>query len=248
MAVVLETHGLTKSFGGVLAVADVNVSIAPGEIVGIVGSNGAGKTTFVNLVTGYLKPDRGRIHYLGRDITAHPPREVTGLGIARSFQIPQVYLSLTVLENVLIALSAREGVSLRPWAPLLTRDREAEALSLLEPFALTEHAARPVTELPEGGLKLLDIALSTALAPKLLLLDEPTSGVSSRDKFDVMERLLRIMREREVTVIFVEHDMDVVTRYAQRVLAFVYGEILADGPPEKVLADPGVRKAVLGWE
>lgn len=246
MATVLETIGLTKAFGGVVAVADINVAIARGEIVGIVGANGAGKTTFVNLVTGYLKPDRGRIHYLGQDITAHPSREVTALGIARSFQIPQIYPSLSVLENVLIAVAAREQASLRPWAPLRTRAREAEALSVLEPFGLTEHAARPVSALPEGGLKFLDIALSTALAPKLLLLDEPTSGVSSKDKFDVMATLLRILRERGVTVIFVEHDMDVVTRHAERVLAFVDGQILAAGPPAEVLADPAVRRAVLG--
>ncbi len=247
MATVLETHGLTKSFGGVLAVDDVSVAIAPGEIVGIVGANGAGKTTFVNLVTGYLKPDRGRIIYLGRDITAHPPREVTGLGVARSFQIPQIYASLTVLENVLIALAAREGQSLRAWAPLSTRVREAEGLTLLEPFGLTEHAARSVSELPQGGLKLLDIALASALMPRLLLLDEPTSGVSSAEKFGVMDTLVSILQARGVTVIFVEHDMDVVTSYARRVLAFSEGKILADGVPGVVLADPAVRKAVLGW-
>jgi branched-chain amino acid transport system ATP-binding protein len=246
MGVVLETVGLTKAFGGVVAVSDVNVAIAQGAVVGIIGANGAGKTTFVNIITGYLKPDAGRIRYLGREITAHPPREIVGLGIARSFQIPQVYTSLTVLENVLIALVSREKASLRPWAPLSTRAREAAALAALEPFGLAEHARRPVTELPEGGLKFLDIALSTALGPRLLLLDEPTSGVSSEDKFEVMETLLRIMREREVTVVFVEHDMDVVSRYAQRLLAFVDGKVVADGTPEDVLADPGVRKAVLG--
>ena len=247
MAAVLEAHGLTKSFGGVLAVDDVSVAIAPREIVGIVGSNGAGKTTFVNLVTGYLKPDRGCIAYLGRDITAHPPREITTLGIARSFQVPQIYASLTVVENMLIALAARQKASLRGWAPLHTRGRETEALELLGPYGLAEHAARPVAELPEGGLKLLDIALATALGPQLLLLDEPTSGVSSRDKFGVMDRLVRILKARGVTVIFVEHDMDVVTGYAERVLAFGEGKILADGPPAVVLADPVVRKAVLGW-
>ena len=246
MGVVLETVGLTKAFGGVVAVSEVNVAIAQGAVVGIIGANGAGKTTFVNLITGYLKPDAGRISYLGREITAHPPREIVGLGIARSFQIPQVYTSLTVLENALIALASREKASLRPWAPLLTRAREAAALAVLEPFGLAEHARRPVTELPEGGLKFLDIALSTALGPKLLLLDEPTSGVSSEDKFEVMETLLRIMREREVTVVFVEHDMDVVTRYAERLLAFVDGKVVADGAPKDVLADPAVRKAVLG--
>jgi branched-chain amino acid transport system ATP-binding protein len=151
-----------------------------------------------------------------------------------------------VLENVLFALAARQRQSYRPWDPLLTPERRTEALGLLEPFGLGDHADRPVSELPEGALKLLDIALSTALRPNLLLLDEPTSGVSSREKFLVMETLLQVLRERRVTVIFVEHDMDVVTRYAERVLAFVEGKIIAKGPPHDVFADSGVRKAVLG--
>jgi branched-chain amino acid transport system ATP-binding protein len=247
MAVVLEAERLTKSFGGVLAVDDVSVSIEGGQVVGIVGANGAGKTTFVNLVTGYLMPDRGRTLYRGRDITGRPPREVTGLGVARSFQVPQIYTGLTVLENALLAVAARQRESLRLWGPLATGPREAEARRLLTPFGLVEYAARPVSELPEGGLKLLDIALASALLPQLLLLDEPTSGVSSKEKFAVMDTLMGILKERGVTVIFVEHDMDVVTGYAERVLAFSDGRILADGPPGVVLADPAVRKAVLGW-
>jgi branched-chain amino acid transport system ATP-binding protein len=246
MAGILETHALTKSFGGVLAVGDVSVAIGAGEVVGIVGSNGAGKTTFVNLVTGYLKPDRGRILYAGQDITAHPPREVTRLGIARSFQIPQIYASLTVLENVLIALAARRGEALRPWGPLATRARETEALTVLDPFGLAEYAARPVGELPEGGVKLLDVALASALMPRVLLLDEPTSGVSSKEKFAVMDTLVRILAERGVTAVFVEHDMEVVTQYAERILVFHEGSVIADGAPQVVLADPGVRKAVIG--
>jgi branched-chain amino acid transport system ATP-binding protein len=246
MATILETRALTKSFGGVLAVGDVSVAIGERQVVGIVGSNGAGKTTFVNLVTGYLKPDRGRILYAGQDITAHPPREVTRLGIARSFQIPQIYTSLTVLENVLIALAARQGEGLRPWGPLASRAREAEALNVLEPFGLAEYSSRPVSELPEGGVKLLDVALAGALLPRVLLLDEPTSGVSSKEKFAVMDTLVRILAERGVTAIFVEHDMEVVTQYAERILVFHEGTVIADGAPQMVLADPEVRKAVIG--
>ncbi len=246
MGVVLEAVGLSKAFGGVTAVEEVSVAVHAGEVIGIVGANGAGKTTFVNLVTGYLKPDRGRILYLGRDITAHPPREITGLGICRSFQIPQLYVGLTVRENVLIALAARDGEGLRPWRPLATARREAEADEVLEPFGLGEYASRPVGELSEGGLKLLDIALSLALGPKVLLLDEPTSGVSSAEKFGVMDTLLHILRSRGVTVLFVEHDMEVVTGYADRVLVFVEGKVIADGPPREVLRDPAVRRGVLG--
>jgi branched-chain amino acid transport system ATP-binding protein len=246
VATILETRALTKSFGGVLAVGDVSVAIGERQVVGIVGSNGAGKTTFVNLVTGYLKPDRGRILYAGQDITAHPPRQVTRLGIARSFQIPQIYTSLTVLENVLIALAARQGEGLRPWGALSTRAREAEARNVLVPFGLAECSSRPVSELPEGGVKLLDVALAGALLPRVLLLDEPTSGVSSKEKFAVMDTLVRILAERGVTAIFVEHDMEVVTQYAERILVFHEGCVIADGAPQVVLADPEVRKAVIG--
>lgn len=246
MAAILEARGLTKAFGGVVAVSDVTVAVEAAEVVGIVGPNGAGKTTFLNLVTGYLRPDRGQVRYLGRDITGRPPREVSRLGIARSFQVPQVYRGLTVLESVLVALAARHGEGYRFWRSLATPARTAEALALLEPFGLGEHAGRVAGELSEGGLKLLDVALSVALHPRVLLLDEPTSGVSSKDKFAVMETVLRVLHERQVTVLFVEHDMDVVTRYAGRVLAFVEGRVAADGPPAAVLADPAVRKAVLG--
>lgn len=246
MATVLETHGLSKSFGGVVAVEDITVSVMSAEVVGIVGPNGAGKTTFLNLVTGYLRPDRGHISYLGKDITGRPPRAVAQLGIARSFQVPQIYRGLTVLENALFALAARQKESYRLWSPLVTAERRTEAAALFEEFGLSEYASRPVSELPEGGLKLLDIALAAALRPKLLLLDEPTSGVSSKDKFAVMETLLRVLREQKVTVIFVEHDMEVVTRYAERVMAFIEGKIVADGPPSTVLDTAAVKKAVLG--
>jgi branched-chain amino acid transport system ATP-binding protein len=243
---VLEAVGLSKAFGGVRAVEDASAAVRPGEVVGIVGANGAGKTTFVNIITGYLEPDRGRVRFEGRDITGRPPREVTGLGICRSFQVPQLYVELSVEQNALVALAARDGAGLRLWRPLATPERRDEALALLASFGLADAAARPVSELPEGALKVLDIALSVALAPRVLLLDEPTSGVSSSEKLPLMDSVLRILRERGVTVLFVEHDMEVVGRYAERVLAFVEGRIVADGPPATVLADPAVRRGVLG--
>jgi branched-chain amino acid transport system ATP-binding protein len=246
VASVLETRGLSKAFGGVVAVADVTVAVGAGELLGIVGANGAGKTTFLNLITGYVRPDQGRVFYQGRDITGRRPREMARLGLARSFQVPQVYRGLTVMENVLLALAAQRGASYGCWRPLRTAEREDAALALLDAFGLRAEASRLTSELPEGGLKLLDVALALALRPRVLLLDEPTSGVSTRDKFAVMETLTRVLRQEQVTVLFVEHDMDVVTRYAERVLAFVEGRIVADGAPQAVLADPAVRKAVLG--
>jgi len=248
MGVVLETRGLTRAFGRVVAAEDVTVQVQEGERVGLVGPNGAGKTTFLNLITGYIRPDRGRILFLGRDITGLPPRAITRLGIIRSFQIPQLYPTLGVLENVLLALAAREGRGFDPWSPLRRSPAVEEAMALLASFGLAEYAHRPAAELPEGGRKLLDIAIAFALRPKVLLMDEPTSGVSTKDKFVVMDTLMEVLRRTGVTTLFVEHDMEVVYRYAERVLVFQSGRVVADGDPQALLADAAVRRAVIGWE
>lgn len=248
MDVVLETAGLTKSFGMVKAADDLSVQVAAGQIVGIVGPNGSGKTTFLNLVTGYLPPARGRIYYRGREITGLHPRQVTRLGVARSFQVPQLYTSLTVLENMLVALAVRDQRQRVFWRPLATPALRAEARELLDKFGFGGEGGQTVRTLPEGGRKLLDVALSFALRPRLLLLDEPTSGVSVTEKFHVMDTLIAVIRESGVTTVFVEHDMDVVQRYADRVLVFSEGRILADDPPATLFADPAVRKYLLGEE
>jgi branched-chain amino acid transport system ATP-binding protein len=245
---ILQTIELSKSFGMVKAADAISVQITPGELVGIVGANGSGKTTFLNLITGYLKPDRGRILIKGRDSTGLLPRQITRLGLARSFQIPQLYTALSVLENVLLSLAAQAGKSVGFWTPLYRRRWMSEGTDVLERFGLTAYAHRPVAELPEGGRKILDVALSFALKPQLLLMDEPTSGVSIEEKFPVMDTLVGVLQESDITTIFVEHDMDVVQRYSQRVLVFDNGEVLADGTPDSVLANPAVRKAVLGQE
>lgn len=248
MDVVLETRGLTRTFGRVVAAEDVNVQIRSGERVGLVGPNGAGKTTFLNLITGYIRPDRGRILYRGTDITGLPPRTITRMGIVRSFQIPQLYPGLTVLENMLLAIAARSGRGMDFWNPLRREHEVAEAMERLAAFNLADHAERPVGELPEGGRKLLDVAMALALRPAVLLMDEPTSGVSTRDKFEVMEVLMEVLRRSGVTTLFVEHDMEVVYRYAERVLVFHSGRVVADGDPQTLFADAAVRRAVLGWE
>jgi len=246
--VVLEAVGLAKTFGAVKAADDLSVRISRGQVVGIVGPNGSGKTTFLNLVTGYLSPARGQIHYLGKEITGLHPRQVTRLGVARSFQVPQLYTSLTVLENMLVALVIRSGRQGDCWRALRTRARLAEARRLLEKFGFGDESGQVVRTLPEGGRKLLDVALSFALGPRLLLLDEPTSGVSAAEKFRVMDTLIGVIRESGVTSVFVEHDMDVVQRYAERVLVFSEGRIIADDPPGALFADPVVRRYILGEE
>ena len=244
---ILQTIELTRSFDMVKAADAINVTIGHGEVVGIVGANGSGKTTFLNLITGYVKPDRGRILIMGRDSAGLPPRLITKRGIARSFQIPQLYTGLSVQENVLLSLAAASGKGLGFWRPLYQGPWVEESLEILDRFGLKGYTERPVGELPEGGRKLLDIALSFALKPRLLLMDEPTSGVSIEDKFQIMETLMRVLQQSAITTIFVEHDMEVVQRYGRRVLVFDNGRVIADGDPASVLADPEVRKAVLGW-
>ena len=244
-ASILRTVDLTKSFGMVTAADRINVEIHAGELVGIVGANGSGKTTFLNLITGYLTPEGGRIFLMGEDRTGLPPRVITRLGIARSFQIPQLYTNLSVLDSILLSLAAQaKGAGL--WRPLYRPPWMDEGMETLKRFGLEAYAQRAVSELPEGGRKLLDIALSFALRPKLLLMDEPTSGVSTKDKFQIMDTLIKVVHESRLTTLFVEHDMEVVQRYGRRVLAFNDGRVIADGRPEAVLADPDVRKAVLG--
>lgn len=245
MTPLLETVGLTMFFGMVRAAENLHLRIDQGEMVGIIGSNGSGKTTFLNLATGYLKPLRGRILLDGRDTTALSPRRITRLGVARSFQIPQLYLGLAVVENMLLALAASER-RIGVWRALHQPHRIAESRRVLGEFGLGAYAERPVGELPEGARKLLDIAMAAALRPRLLLMDEPTAGVSTDDKFEVMDTLIGVLREGRITTVFVEHDMDVVQRYSRRVLVFDQGRVIADGEPASVLADAGVRRAVLG--
>ena len=254
MAVILNARHLNKAFGAVTAAAEVSAAIERDSVVGLIGTNGAGKTTFINMITGYLKPDRGTIVFDGRDITRLPPRDITRLGIARSFQIPQLYSSLSVIDNMLVALgvvlrnAGRGGYFSRgrPVVPGFDAPAEEAAERLLERFGLAEYRARNTQVLPGGVRKLLDIALAMVAKPKVLLLDEPTSGVSAQEKFGIMEMVLKAVRAEGATVLFVEHDMEIVSRFAQRVLAFYDGRIIADAAPQAALADPEVKRFVVG--
>lgn len=248
MKAILETESLNRSFGMVVAANNINLTVNQGEVVGIVGTNGSGKTTLINLITGYLHPSSGEIRFEGENITGLPIRKVIALGIARSFQIPQLFTDLTVLENMLVAVATRTGKSWDFWNSLDEKFWVEEALGVLTQFGFDNEARHVVANLPEGSRKLLDVAISFVLKPKLLLMDEPTSGVSAKDKFAVMDALLNALRHAGVTTVFIEHDIEIVERYAERALAFDNGRVIADGPVDVVLADPLVRQVVLGVE
>jgi branched-chain amino acid transport system ATP-binding protein len=254
MPVILDARGLCKSFGAVTAARDVSAAVEKDSVVGLIGTNGAGKTTFINMITGYLKPDAGTISYEGRDITPLAPREITRLGICRSFQIPQLYRSLSVHENMMVGLgivlanAGHGGFFSRGEAmvPGYGEPAGTVATHILARFGLADYRNRNAQVLPGGVRKLLDIALTMVAKPRLLLLDEPTSGVSAQEKFGIMQMVLDAVRAEGTTVLFVEHDMEVVSRFAQRVLAFYDGRIIADAAPEAALADPEVRRHVVG--
>ncbi|WP_376986230.1 ABC transporter ATP-binding protein [Bosea sp. R86505] len=242
---ILEARDLELRFGGVLAANGASLKVRANERIAIIGPNGAGKTTFINLCTGYLKPQSGRVVFAGQDVTGLSPRTIARRGIGRSFQIPQLFTDNTVMENLLLALSAREGT----WSPFLRLDRHpkrVEMTALLDSVGLRDTAERLVRELPEGMRKLIDIAVALALDPKLIFMDEPTSGVSSSEKFQVMDTLTRALDARATTAIFVEHDMDVVARYASRVAVWSGGRIALEGTPDEILNHPEVRETVIG--
>ena len=248
MTAILETDNLSIQFGGVVGAEDISVSVHKGEVIGVIGANGAGKTTFVNLVTGYLQPSKGAIRYMGKDITALKPRDITELGVRRSFQIPQLFGEMTALENILTALSMAPNVSRSFWMPFLRSDTVERAMKRLALFGIADSAHQQVSMLPQGVRKILDIAMATVGGPQLVMLDEPTSGVSAEEKFEVMDILMDAFARQVVTVMFIEHDMELVERYAKRVLAFYNGLVIADADTKKTLADPRVREYVVGQE
>ncbi|MDD3935311.1 ABC transporter ATP-binding protein [Rhodoferax sp.] len=241
----LSTRGLSLSFGGVVAADAIDFDLHQGERLAVVGQNGAGKTTFINICTGYLSPSAGQVRFDGVDITGQSPRAITRRGIGRSFQLPQVFTEHTVRECLMLAASAvqqRRGFLL-PLGDAIDAHEIDETLELLQ---LTARAHDLAGSLPEGQRKLLDVAMALVLRPKLLIMDEPTSGVSTDEKHGLMAVLMRALDERQVTSIFVEHDIDIVRRYATRLCAWIAGRIAADGPPDEVLRDPVVIKNVIG--
>jgi branched-chain amino acid transport system ATP-binding protein len=244
-AVLLETIDLKLAFGAVIAADGINFSLHEGERLAVIGQNGAGKTTFINICTGLIRPDSGRVKFAGHDITGMKSREIVHRGLARSFQLPQLFLEHTVRDCVRLAAAGRAG-RLGLWRALADAVPAQEVERILEMVGLRERGDEPASLLPEGQRKLLDIAMALILSPRLLVLDEPTSGVSTEEKHGLMATIMAALDERRITAIFVEHDIDIVTRYATRVAAWIAGRVAADGPPARVLADAEIRANVLG--
>ena len=244
-APVLETRGLAKSFGGVQAVAGVDLAMPRGEIRALIGPNGAGKTTFFNMLTGQLRADSGEVLFKGERLSGLPPHAVWRRGVSRTFQITATFVTLTVLENVQVALSSHERrtYSLLRRAAVLDVD---SAVALLGQVGLAAQAGRVAGVLAYGDLKKLELAVALANEPEMLLLDEPTAGMAPAERGALMALTERIARERGLTVLFTEHDMDVVFAVADRIMVLHQGRVIAEGRPDEVRANPQVQKVYLG--
>jgi branched-chain amino acid transport system ATP-binding protein len=241
----LAVEGLTKSYGGVHAVRGVSFELKAGEILALIGPNGAGKSTCFDMLNGQNIPDSGRVTLMGQDTIGRKPRDIWRLGVGRTFQITATFPTMTVRENVQVALvSYRDALfNFFGSAPRFARD---EAGRLLELVGMDGYAERPCGELAYGDLKRLELAVALANQPKLLLMDEPTAGMAPRERIELMRLTARIAREKSIGVLFTEHDMDVVFEHADRILVLNRGSLIAEGSPEQVRADPQVRAVYLG--
>jgi branched-chain amino acid transport system ATP-binding protein len=244
MTALLQVLGLRKSFGGVQAVADVTFSLGTGEMLALIGPNGAGKSTCFNMLNGQLRPDAGRILLAGRDVAGMTPRRIWALGVGRCFQITATFASMTARENVQTALIAHARQVWRFVRPA-ARLHAAEAEALLAEVGLADQADRAAGVLAYGDLKRLELAMALANRPSLLLMDEPTAGMAARERGALMA-LVRRMVDKGLTVLFTEHDMDVVFGTADRIAVLDRGALIAAGTPETIRADPRVREIYLG--
>lgn len=241
----LQTRDLQLAFGAVVVADHIDFSLSEGERLAVIGQNGAGKTTFINICTGLIRPQAGQVFFEGREVTGMAPRAIALRGMVRSFQLPQLFTEHSVRDCVRIAAAGKRN-HLGLWSPLANAVDNAEIEHVLDMVGLSRRADEISGALPEGQRKLLDIAMALVMKPRLLILDEPTSGVSTDEKHGLMATIMKALDEQKVTAIFVEHDVDIVAQYSTRVAAWIAGRIAADGTPSQVLADPEIRKNVIG--
>ena len=245
LAPLLAVSGLNKRFGGVVAAKDVAFTLDAGQLLAIIGPNGAGKSTTFNMVGGQLKPDSGHVLLGGQPISGLAPRDVWRLGVGRTFQIAQTFVSMSVAENVQMALISWHGRTLSFGARAATLYR-TEALDLLDLVGMRAQSDRPVRELAYGDVKRVELAIALASKPRLLLMDEPTAGMAPKERAQLMDITAGIARAKAIGVLFTEHDMDAVFAHADRILVLVRGEIIASGSPDEVRANATVKQVYLG--
>src|SRR6476469_10629741 len=241
----LDVEGLTKSYGGVHAVRGVSFSLQAGEILALIGPNSAGKSTCFDMLNGQNKPDSGHVRLLGEETTGRKPREIWRMGVGRTFQITATFATMTVRENVQVALISHGNQLYNLWGSAPNFDR-GEAGRLLELVGMGGYADRPCGELAYGDLKRLELAIALANEPNLLLMDEPTAGMAPRERIELMRLTAEIARDQSIGVLFTEHDMDVVFEHADRILVLNRGTLIAEGSPEEVRRNPQVRAIYLG--
>jgi branched-chain amino acid transport system ATP-binding protein len=242
---VLEVSGLSRAFGGVKAVDNVSFAVEAGELLALIGPNGAGKSTCFNLLNGQLRPDSGTVRLNGRDITGLRPRAIWRLGVGRTFQITATFASMTVRENVQMALLSYERRLFDLWRPASALYRD-KADALLAQVGMLDQADRACGVLAYGDIKRVELAVALANEPRLLLMDEPTAGMAPKERIALMALAQEIARQRNIAVLFTEHDMDVVFARADRIIVLNRGRLIAAGPPEAVRADKAVQDVYLG--
>jgi branched-chain amino acid transport system ATP-binding protein len=243
--VLLETRGLCRNFGALAAARDIDFRLEAGARHALIGPNGAGKTTFINLLTGVLKPTTGIVLLKGRDITQVAQAERVKHGIARTFQINRLFRGLSVIENVYIAVAERLGVAPAMWRPAGARKHVVdEAMALLDTLRLADDAGRRISELPYGRQRLVELAIALGLKPEVLLLDEPAAGVPSTESYIILDAIAAL--PMHIGVLIIDHDMDLVFRFAERITVLVGGAVFAQGTPKEIGANPQVRAIYLG--
>jgi branched-chain amino acid transport system ATP-binding protein len=243
----LRVEQLSCCFGSLRAVNEVSMSIESGELRALIGANGAGKTTLFNLLSGLVAPSSGRIVFDGQDITERPAHKRVTMGIARTFQITEVFPELSVHENLRVPVESEAGLRLRPWLSRSAKHQiEARVAELLELGGLTDKSWRLAGELPHGDQRTTEILMALALKPRLLLLDEPTAGMGEQETYEITELIRQLHRERSLTILLVEHDMRVVFHLADRIMVMAEGSLLAEGTAQQIAADERVQAAYLG--